>query len=391
MLEKFDALSHIVAMSITAKNKVEEKASSIHSRVRETFFKCMQVPFESELLLFKRFQLPFDGAAVLLNEVVRYISVMRNRYLEGKIDECKYVQQEITSKFWENTKSCLVYQEKYEIKRERKYSFSVDNADMDVTINGVTDRVIKLKNCGFVSVTLEDKPICLTMAEKEVSQVVTQVKFEVKQLENEMNFAPEEYVGLLQNGHVWIAVLRKISQGKVLWSYVATSPAFEVSSSSAANQPRTASAINMESCVEIARLIEHAYCTADSISEKILNPEKRKQSTLSVLKEFRDRNNDDDDDDGDDNNDEYQDAANGDSYDFGVSSKVERTAVTVPAENARSQKEQVMKNATTTMEVKNNCVAGIGNTDSSQSHEYFLLPLTIANISLHGHTTAPVC
>jgi hypothetical protein len=45
-----------------------------------------------------------------------------------------------------------------------------------------------------VSVTLEDKAFCLTMAEKEVSQVVTQVKFEVKQLESEMNF-----VGLLQN------------------------------------------------------------------------------------------------------------------------------------------------------------------------------------------------
>jgi hypothetical protein len=62
----------------------------------------LEVPFDSELLRFKRFQLPFDGAAaLLLIEVVRYIGVMRDRYLEGNIDECKFVQQEITSQFWE--------------------------------------------------------------------------------------------------------------------------------------------------------------------------------------------------------------------------------------------------------------------------------------------------
>lgn len=52
----------------------------------------------------------------------------------------------------------------------------------------------------------------------EISQVVTQVKSEVDKMESFLNYVPAEYVGLLQNGRIWGAVLRKVERGKVLWT-----------------------------------------------------------------------------------------------------------------------------------------------------------------------------
>eukprot|EP01042_Synura_sphagnicola_P002576 gene2576-3110_t len=101
----------------------------------------MRVPFSSKLRRFKRFDDPTGNkSAVLLAEVVRYVGVMRTRYLAGQVDERG--QPEIRDQFWPNTRSCLRNSQQCAMKHEKKYSFKVDNDAMEATITGRTDHVI---------------------------------------------------------------------------------------------------------------------------------------------------------------------------------------------------------------------------------------------------------
>lgn len=324
-VEKLDL---IVEQTRPRKAKKNEAASHLHNDVRKNFFQCMRVPFSSELRRFKRFDDPTGNkSAVLLAEVVRYVGVMRTRYLAGQVDERG--QPEIRDQFWPNTRSCLRNSQQCAMKHEKEYSFKVDNDAMEAIITGKTDHVIQLLDSDFVSATLEDKANCLKMTAQEVSQAVTQVNFEVEQMEQFLNYAPVEYVGLLQNGPVWIAVLRKIDRGKVLWTYVQASPAFEVNEDST-NQ-RTATEINHSSCVEIARLIEHAYCTADKITEEIMYPQRRPMNMMSTINEYQHQYDDDEDE---------EDQEQGNSKESGPPGEVGGAATLAPAKQSATQEQQ---------------------------------------------------
>jgi len=69
-------------------------------------------------------------------------------------------------------------------------------------------------------------------------------------MENNLNCVPEQYVGLLQNGPDWIAVMRKVVRGRVCWTYVQASSAFTIDNAS------TKSTINEEQ-MELSFKIYH--------------------------------------------------------------------------------------------------------------------------------------
>ena len=111
---------------------------------------------------------------------------------------------------------------------------------------------------------------------------MTQINFEVSQMALSLNYTPIEYIGLLQNGPIWIAVLRKIATNrKVLWTYIQAPPAFDI------NDDSKEFPINQLNCIAIARLIEHVYCIADTITEEILFTERRPMNMLNTIKKFK--------------------------------------------------------------------------------------------------------
>jgi hypothetical protein len=291
---------------------------------------------------------------------------MRTRYLEGNVQEVTYVQPEIRDQFWPNTRSCLRNDQLYEFKSEKKYNLKVESQEIEANISGKTDHVIQLLNCDIASITLEDKKNSKKMDKQDVSQAVTQVDFEVGQMEKHLNYAPVEYVGLLQNGPVWIAVLRKIDKGKVLWTYVQTRPAFVVNDNSSSQ--RTATAIDPSSCVEIARLIEHAYCTADIISNEILDPNRRPINQLYIITEYEHQI-----DDGENEDEDDQGKESGNSQELAPPDKV-GAAISVPMKQRASQQQQSSKKS-----------QSYGNI-LPQNPEYFILPLSLANVARHAST-----
>jgi hypothetical protein len=262
------------------------------------------------------------------------------------------------------------------MRNEKEYTFSVDTDDIQAIITGRTDHVIQALDSDFASATLEDKAICLKMSSQEISQVVTQVDFEVGQMERFLNYVPREYVGILQNGPVWIAVLRRIDRGRVLWTYIQTSPAFIITGDGTSE--RTATPVNPASCVEIARLVEHAYSIADNITEEILYPDRRPMNAIHTIKEYHNLSDNDEDDSGDDNNEgedhgDHQDEKVPDGG--GVS---EAVAPAKPGRSAAQQQQQKQRDG----------AQGNKKPQRAQSIEddYFLLPLS--HSSLTSHATA---
>ena len=248
--------------------------------------------------------------------------------------------------------------------------------DAVANINGITNHVICVLDSDLSSATIEDKQNCLEMSQQEVCQVVTQTTFQVDRLINSIDYAPVEYVGLLQNGPQWIAVLRKIVYGKVCWTCVRTTPAFEFNES--LDSERTATEIRRANCVEIAHLIEHAYCIADNIADIINDPSKNpKNAGLGAIEEYNHHSDDEVEDD--------QDAAKGNSEDFAAPGKVGGAAAAAPArQSARHQ--QRNKDKTADSSDRKNSLNGrdtAGSPSWSQRHEYFVLPLSIANVARH--------
>ena len=88
---------------------------------------------------------------------------------------------------------------------ERDFTLDVQNEKVEATIKGKTDHTIHLLSSDVAALTLEDKCICSVFT-KEVAQVEAQINFEVGVMENHLNYVPEQYVGLLQNGIDWITV-----------------------------------------------------------------------------------------------------------------------------------------------------------------------------------------
>jgi hypothetical protein len=353
---------------------LHESASKLSSSIRRKYFDCKQVPLESELSRLKRFNPPENKANLLLAEVKKYIGQIQNKYLTGKRKEVEHMQPEIRDNFWPNTRSFLRNQQNYEMINEKEYTFTkYDDDDEGVEVKGKIDHTIQRIDCAFASATLEDKAICLKMTDKEVGQAVTQVDFEVEQMEKFLNYAPVEYVGLLQNGPVWIAVLRRIDRGKVLLTYIQTSPAFSV------DEPLT---VNESSCSEIARLIEHAYCTADEITENIMCPEKRPMRALYTINEYQ-RHSDDEDEGEDD-----QDAAKGCPEDCAVTVKVGGLAAAVPAKQIASHRQQKKIADSLGSRKSRSDWDTAGWSSSSPRREYFLLPLSEANVARHAATVS---
>jgi len=256
---------------------------------------------------------------------------------------------------------------------DRKYSFMVENNDVEMTIRGVTDHVIKLRNSGYAAMTLEDKNVCMALTDQEVCQVVTQVRYEVENMEKGLRYVPSEYVGLLQNGPVWIAVRRRVVCGYVLWSYVRTGPAFTIHED--CEGKRCASPIVDDHCVEIARLIEHAYCVADKIMDEIFFPEKRQINILNSIHEYRNLDDDGDDDDNDEDEEESK------SPDVpGESGGTATVAVATVAPIRRSTRQQGKSGGGENYaDSSHTCVTF----DSSQNNDYFVLPLTSSNVARH--------
>ena len=255
----------------------------------------MRVPLESELPHLKRFG---DKAALLFAEVKSFIGRIRRIALApGKHNKLGEMQPEIRENFWPNTRALLHNNEKYAFMNEKPYNFTAHDSDGEsLRIKEAIDHTIQIIDSGCASATIEDKAICFKMGLKDVGQALTQVESEVKLMMKHPNYAPVEYVGLLQNGPVWIAVRRRIENGKVLWTYIQTSPAFTV------EEPNDD--INNDSCIEIARLIEHTYCTADEISDCLLHPERRPLNALYTIQEYQ-RHSDDEDEDEDKNVDDH--------------------------------------------------------------------------------------
>ena len=324
----------------------------------------------------KRFDPPGKKAELLLAEVKRYVRVMRDKCLAGYVKKVEHVQPEIKNLFWQNTRSLLRQSEECEMVHERTYFFTAENATRIADIKGKTDHAIKVKNSSFSTVTIADKAICLNMDDSAVSQAVTQVEYEVRQIASTLGYMPIEYVGLLQNGPMWIAILRRVVKGQVRWSHVRTRPAFQISKSS----QDTVTKIDDESCTEIARLIEHAYCTADNITEAILNPEKRPMNMVHSVNECKPLYDEDDDEDKDD-----EDNADGNPDNFAVPGKLGGVVAARIADQRGRRRQKAIENVFS-LDSEKLCVTDTaGSTSSSQSDdEYYVLPLSLANVAWHA-------
>ena len=356
-----DALASItravdVALVTRKVKRENEQASNMHSDVRKRFFECLEVPFLSELPRLKRFD-ACEKSDVLLNEVRRFVGVMRTKYLAGEVKEVDNIQPEIRDNFWPNTQSCLSSRFEYEMINEKVFSISAFDDCMEAKIEGKTGHVIKICNSDFSSATLEDKQISLELDHKARAQVVSQVYHEIAIMQKHLSYVPAEYVGLLQNGPEWIAVLRKVVRGNVLWTYIRAPPAFLV-----IDGPSFATEINEDNCKQIARLIEHAYCTADKISEEIIFPDKRPMTVMRTIHEYN----------------QLFDEDEGKSEDDTPPGKLSRTAASAGGSTGQQQK----KADSSGRKISRGDGGTAGYFSSSQSQEeYFVLPLTRANVA----------
>ena len=171
--------------------------------------------------------LPGNKAALLLAEVKSFIIRVRGiASVPGKRSELKEMQPEMRLNLLPNTRAFLHNNEEYAFMDGKRYNFTArDSDDEKLKIKGSIDHTIQIRDSGCASATIEDKAICFKMTKKEVGQALSQVESEVKLMTDHLNYSPPEYVGLLQNGPVWIAVRRRIENGKVLSTYLQTSDA----------------------------------------------------------------------------------------------------------------------------------------------------------------------
>jgi hypothetical protein len=203
---------------------------------------------------------------------------MRDKLSRGEVDEKEFVQPEISNNFWKNTRDCLHYNNSVELVNERPYDIVVEDDEDRNEVNGITDHTIKIKSCDFHVLTIEDKRIDLVMGPAELGQAKTQMMGELKDMDDSMNYVPEEYCGILQNGVSWMFLFRKLQLGKFMWNYVVAPDTF------------VDGVIQEDSCRIVTKLVEHVYCVADRIVGDILHPKKRAVLTTSLVDTSNDGN-----------------------------------------------------------------------------------------------------
>ena len=310
------------------------------------------------MIIIKRFD-DVEKRATLLNEVNRYVEVMHAKCQAGKVEEKTHVRPEIETKFWPNSRCCLNSNFNYEMANQVSCSLHKEDDELDSRINGLTDHVIRIEGSELSSFTLEDKQICVTLGDKEISQVVTEICSEVELLEKTISYVPIDYIGLLQNGPEWIGVIRTVSAGRITWRHVRAPPAFTVTEG-------IVSSINSDNCILIARLIEHTYCTADYISGHIRYPQTRPNIALQTIEEINDVS-DCDDDSGEDEDDKHQ---------------REASRQKLAGNEIVAQGNFLKPNSSSKMVLLSDRSAA-GRFSSFQNQDYFLLPLTRANVANH--------
>jgi len=150
----------------------------------------------------------------------------------------------------------------------KNFRIEIETALTKFDVKGTIGHAIQLYNSNIASSIIQDYMFGWPLTIETITHVVTQVNFEANQFERLIGYAPREYVGLLQNGVEWIIIRRFIDRGIVTWTYMRAKPAFILNK---INGNNTASEVDTNACIEIARLIEHTYYVADSISAAILN------------------------------------------------------------------------------------------------------------------------
>ena len=154
----------------------------------------------------------------------------------------------------------------------------------------------------------------------------------------------------MQNGRNWVGIFRKVECGEILWTYTEAPPAFEVVGTDIGE-------VNENHCEMIARLIEHAYCTANHISRVIITPSLRPIRPRYLIKAENDKDND---------NDDY-----------------EKGATDI---NEGNGGDPVNKRGRVTRDEDGKSSGGAGPSISGEyvhSRDYFLLPLTKDNVQRH--------
>jgi len=286
--EQVEMLKTILNQTKPKNKHFDDDASKIHSEVRDAFFDCTEYPFNAEFQIFKRFGDDGSKARLLKKEILRYSKQMRNNYLSKKLRE-NLVQIEVREQFWPNTKSCFS-DEPHEMVHEVPYSLKVSDEYLSATVKGKLDHGVKRCNSDLKSLTLEDKAQDQVLR-NHIPQAVSQVTYEVRRMRTSLRYVPELYIGLLQNGRSWVAILRKVECGEVLWTYIEAPPAFEVAGTYVGE-------VNDDNCENIARLIEHAFCTANQITLEIMNPTMRPTSVLYSINEEYDEDDNNEDEKG---------------------------------------------------------------------------------------------
>jgi len=312
----------------------------------------------------------------ILSEVVAYVTSMRNRYLENHDDEITYVQPEVRNKLIPNTVKFMRTYSKSKLVSEKEYTLMEENDMGILEVGGKTDHAIEMIDSSLALLTLEDKAILHEITKREISQVVTQVKHEIQSLEIGLNYVPKEFVGLLQNGSQFVAILRRIDRGRVLWTNIRSSLAF--TSKETVNGMRSASEIDLKSCEEIARILEHAYVTADKIAEEIMDPYKRPNLILQNIQEFR----------------------QGQDYDeFGSDDEEEEAPLEQKKRRNETTREfgsQLVSTLSTQLgskkiskDINSSSFDSYSKGDIyDENHDYFLLPLSSKNLETHKKTFA---
>ena len=252
---------------------------------------------------------------------------------------------------------------------EVSYSFSVSDESISANINGKLDHGVKRCNSGFKSLTLEDKAQDMELS-SHIAQAVTQVSFEVQRLHKHLHYVPELYIGLLQNGRSWVAILRKVVCGNVLLTYIESPSAFEVIGTKVGE-------VNDANCEKIARLIEHAYCTANQITLESMNPSMRPISLLYSIKEEYDEEEGDDNGGSGDTSDKDKAGKEGGSADTSDKNK----------EGKKDRSGDTNRNADDEAGRYSPAPGGGGKMPHCKisgeylhSRDYFLLPLTVDNV-----------
>ena len=142
------------------------------------------------------------------------------------------------------------------------------------------------------------------------------------------------------------------------------------------------------SCTQIAQLIEHAYCTADSIIDEILNPSMRSMNSLSTIKEYLPESDDNEKGDGDGDGSDKDKGVVGLLFPKEIGPKIsgQSGGAVAPAKQSKLREDRGGKNSEKKKSTTGAFCFSVISSCSAKGTEkdYFILPLTIENIATHA-------